>query len=136
LKFLIDTNVASELGRARPDRTVVAWLSKTAPEDQYLSVLTLGEIARGIASIARRDQSRSASLQIWLDGLKDSYGDRIIDVDQEIAEHWGVLNAKRSMPAVDSLLAATALVHGMTLVTRNIRDIADTGVKVLNPWDE
>lgn len=135
MKFLIDTNVASELGRPRPDRNVVAWSHNVAPEDQYLSVLTLGELARGVSRLARRDGSRSAALQQWLDGLKRSYSDRIVDVDHEIAEQWGLLDAKRSMPVVDGLLAATALVHGMILVTRKVRDVRDTGVAMLNPWE-
>jgi toxin FitB len=100
-----------------------------------MSVLTLGELAKGIVQLARRDSERSLALRQWLEGLRVSYKDRILVVDDEIAEVWGQLDAERSRPVVDGLLAATALVRGMTLVTRNVRDIADTGVTILNPWE-
>jgi predicted nucleic acid-binding protein len=135
LTFLIDTNVASELGRPRPHANVMAWSQGIAADAQYLSVLTLGELTRGAVRLAHRDKDRSEALQRWVQGLRDSYGDRILGINEEIAERWGRLDAKRSLPLVDGLLAATALVHGMTLVTRNVRDVHDTGVTTLNPWD-
>jgi predicted nucleic acid-binding protein len=85
--------------------------------------------------LARRDQPPSAALQRWLIGLRQAYADRIIGVDREIAERWGQLDAGRTLPVIDSLIAATALVRGMTLVTRNVRDIEDTGAMLLNPWE-
>lgn len=135
MNFLVDTDVASEIGRPRADRRVVEWSNSVDPQALYLSVLTLGEISRGIESLGRRDAARSQNLQRWFDGLRHQYARRIVAVDSEIAEFWGRLDAKRSMPIVDGLLAATAIVHGMTLVTRNVRDIADTGVTILNPWE-
>jgi toxin FitB len=135
LRFLIDTNVASELGRPRPDRNVVAWSNSVPADAQYLSVLTFGELTRGVAQLAGREPPRSAALQRWLTGLQQAYADRIIGVDREVAEQWGRLEAKRTLPVIDSLIAATALVRGMTLVTRNVRDIEDTGVTFLNPWE-
>ena len=136
MKFLVDTNVASEVGRPRANRKVVDWADSVDPETLYLSVLTLGEISRGIESLARRDPARAANLQLWFEGLRRLYATRIIAVDSEIAEYWGRIDAKRSMPVVDGLLAATALVRGMTLVTRNTRDVRDTGVQIVNPWDD
>jgi hypothetical protein len=135
LNFLLDTNVVSELERKSPDRKVVAWAKTIDTMDLHLSVLTLGEITRGAAKLERRDAARGAALFQWLDGLRRQYHDRIIGVDGEIAEAWGRLGSGRSIPIVDGLLAATALVRGMTLVTRNVRDIADLGVAVLNPWE-
>jgi predicted nucleic acid-binding protein len=134
LSFLIDTNVVSELGRKNPDCHVVAWANNVGTAALHLSVLTLGEIAKGAASLERRDALRGAALSRWLEGLHHQYADRIIAVDDEIAEAWGRLASRRSIPVIDALLAATALVRGMTLVTRNVRDIADVGVEVLNPW--
>jgi predicted nucleic acid-binding protein len=135
LRFLIDTNVASEFARPRPHPNVVAWKNSVPGDAQYLSVLTFGELTRGITQLARRDGPRSAALQRWLIGLREAYADRIIGVDREIAERWGRLDAGRSLPVIDSLLAATALVHGMTIVTRNVRDVAETGALTLNPWE-
>jgi predicted nucleic acid-binding protein len=113
----------------------VAWKNSVPGDAQYLSVLTFGELTRGITQLARRDGPRSAALQRWLIGLREAYADRIIGVDREIAERWGRLDAGRSLPVIDSLLAATALVHGMTIVTRNVRDVAETGALTLNPWE-
>jgi predicted nucleic acid-binding protein len=135
LSFLLDTNVVSELGRKDPDRRVAAWANSVGTAALHLSVLTLGEIAKGAASLERRDAMRGVALSRWLEGLRHRYADRIIAVDDQIAEAWGRLASRRSIPVIDALLAATALVRGMTLVTRNIRDVADVGVEVLNPWN-
>lgn len=134
MSFLVDTNVVSELGRKNPNRHVVAWANSVGTAGLHLSVLTLGEIAKGAASLARRDAARGAALSRWLEGLHYQYADRIIAVDDEIAEAWGRLASGRSIPVIDALLAATALVRGMTLVTRNVRDIADIDIEVVNPW--
>jgi toxin FitB len=98
-------------------------------------VLTLGEVAKGSAALSRRDAATGRVLERWLDDMRVQYRDRILSVDAAIAETWGRLSADRPRAFVDTLLAATALVHGMTLVTRNLRDVADTGVKLLNPWE-
>ena len=135
MSFLVDTNVVSELGRKNSNRHVLAWANSVGTTALHLSVLTLGEIAKGAAKLERRDAVRGAALSRWLYGLRQQYADRIIDVDGEIAEAWGRLASGRSIPIIDALLAATALVRGMTLVTRNVRDIADVGVPVLNPWN-
>jgi predicted nucleic acid-binding protein len=135
LSFLIDTNVASELGRANANRNVVAWANSVGTLNLHLSVLTLGEVAKGAAKLQRRDAAAGTALYRWLDGLRQQYADRIIGIDADIAEAWGRLASGRSVPVIDALLAATALVHGLTLVTRNERDVADFGVPVLNPWN-
>ena len=134
MSFLLDSNVSSESRRKRPNARVMAWFRRADPASLYISVLTLGEIANGAARYARRDPAQAAALEQWLDATRLNYADRIITIDAEISEAWGRLGAKRPLPVVDGLLAATALVHGMTLVTRNLDDIADTGVALLHPW--
>jgi predicted nucleic acid-binding protein len=134
VNYLLDTNVVSELGRRYPDRKVAAWANGVDTMDLHLSLLTLGEIAKGVAMAERRDAIRGAALSQWLDGLRREYADRIIGIDGKIAETWGRLSSGRSIPIVDALPAATALVHDLTLVTRNTRDIADIGVRTINPW--
>ena len=128
-------NVVSEIGRPGANSKVVDWSDRIDGQTLYLSVLSLGEISRGIESLKRRDAARAANLQRWLGGLRQHYATRIVPIDNEIAECWGRIVAKRSLPVVDGLLAATAIVRGMTLVTRNVRDVADTGVQLFNPWD-
>lgn len=135
MTFLLDTNVISEVRRKRPDARVSSWIRSADPAALCISVLTLGEIAKGAAQCAARDRAQAAVYFQWLNQLRLHYADRVIAVDAEIAEAWGHLAAKRVFPVVDGLLAATALVRGMTMVTRNERDIAGAGVSVLNPWN-
>jgi predicted nucleic acid-binding protein len=135
VSFLLDTNVVSETRRKKPDANVVAWVKHADPSDLLISTLTLGEIAKGVAMRAKRSLVQAKALEQWLIATRVSYADRIIAVDADIAETWGRLDASRSLPIVDGLLAATALVRGMTLVTRNVRDIADVGIPVLDPWN-
>lgn len=134
MNFLIDTNVTSEPRRPKPDSNVLDWFNRTDQAEVFISVLTLGELARGSAKAARRDAATGLRLQSWIDEINADFVDRIIDVDREIAALWGKLMSPRTLPVIDGLLAATALVRGMTLVTRNVRDFSDTGVAVLNPW--
>ncbi|MBW7849559.1 MAG: type II toxin-antitoxin system VapC family toxin [Rhodospirillales bacterium] len=134
MSYLLDTNVVSELRRRVPEPKVLAWFGRADPERLYLSVLTLGEIAKGAASLSRRDPAAGGSLRGWLDGLRAHYADRLIGIDALVAEEWGRLSAARTLPVIDGLLAATALVHGLALVTRNGSDVVDTGVAVINPW--
>jgi len=135
VRFLLDTNVISETRRKAPDANVLSWFRRTDPAALYFSVLTLGEIAKGTEAIARRDPAAGHALRDWLDGLRRQYADRLIAIDADIAETWGRLSAVRPLPVIDSLLAATALAHGMTLVTRNLRDMAGTGVAMIDPWN-
>jgi predicted nucleic acid-binding protein len=113
---------------------VDAW-ARSVPSDQdFLSVVVVGELGRGIALKRRSDPVAAASLEQWFARLKQLYSERILPVTLEVAETWGNLGAVRSIGAEDGLIAATALVHGLTLVTRNTRDVEGLGVSLLNPW--
>jgi hypothetical protein len=136
VSYLIDTNVISELRKGgRADARVLRWYESVADSDLYLSVLVLGEIRRGLERTRSRDTTQAAVLERWLREVRDAFGARVLPVSQAIAEEWGRMNALRPLPTVDSLLAATAKVHGLTLVTRNVADVADTGTECLNPFD-
>ena len=134
--YLLDTNVVSEVRRKLPDVNVLAWFRRTDPAAIRLSVLTLGEIVKGAESLARRDPAAGQSLRNWLDGLRLHYADRLLCVDGAVAETWGRLSAQRPVPVIDGLLVATALVHNLILVTRNVCDVFGMGVTVVNPWNE
>lgn len=137
LSYLLDTNVVSELRKGlRSDANVRAWLRDVTDEEIYLSVLVVGEIRRGIETIRRRDAPHAASLERWLRRLVADHGDRLLPLDLAVAEEWGRLSAIRSASVVDTLLAATARVHGLILATRNVRDVAWTGVDCVNPFEE
>lgn len=135
MNYLVDTNVLSELRKSsRADPGVRAWFREVADECLFTSVLVLGEIRRGIEGIRRRDPVQAAALEQWLARLGEAYGDRVLEVDRDVADAWGHLGVPDPVPVLDGLLAATALAHGMTLVTRNVRDFEGTGVRVLNPF--
>jgi hypothetical protein len=132
----LDTNVVSELRKGpRADPGVRAWVDAAEDSQLFTSVLVLGEVRRGIESIRRRDAVAAMALAQWLARLTETFDDRILSVDAQVADRWGSLNVPDPMPTVDGLLAATALVHGLTLVTRNVRDVARAGVKTLNPFE-
>jgi predicted nucleic acid-binding protein len=135
LSYLIDTNVLSELRRKTPDEQVVNWVNSRPATSLYLSVLTLGELRKGIESLA--DAKRRLKLADWLETeLPLFFAGRIISIDDGVADRWGRLlaHAGRTLPAIDSLLGATAAHHGLTMVTRNSKDFANLGLEVLNPW--
>jgi toxin FitB len=134
VSFLLDTNVLSELRRRIPDAGVAAWFDSVDSRQLYLSVLTVGEIRQGICRLQRRDRAQAAVFDQWLAGLLRAYSDRVIPVTAEVAEEWGRLNVPDPVPVVDGLLAATAKVRDWTLVTRNISDVANTGVRLHNPF--
>ncbi len=113
---------------------VQAWLARVRSDDMTLSVVTLGEIEKGIQIRRRRDVRAADRLQLWFDELKADFGDRILPVDEAVALAWGRIAAGRSRSITDGLIAATAQVHGLTLVTRNTRDFADLGVPLVDPW--
>ena len=134
--YLIDTNIVSEVGKGiRCDIHVANWYSEVDESLLYISSLSLGEIRRGIELVRRRgDPAQANSLEIWLQTVKQQFSNRVLDVDSLIAETWGEVSALRPIPAVDGLLAATAKVHNLTLVTRNIQDVQGLGVNLLNPF--
>lgn len=135
MTFLLDTNVVSEIRRKRPNMGVAGWFDSVRAGDLFLSVLVVGEIRQGIERLTARSPERADLLEQWLGQLVTTYADRIVPVDTEVAQVWGRLNAVTdALPVVDGMLAATALAHGWTLVTRNVRDVRSTGVSVLNPF--
>lgn len=136
MSYLVDTNVISELRKGkRADRGVLTWFSELADEEVFLSVLTLGEIRRGIESIRRRDAAAAGALESWLGRISELHRDRIVSLDRAIAEEWGRLNVPDPLPVIDGLLAATAKSIGLTLATRNTVDVARSGVSVFNPFE-
>ena len=135
MSFLLDTNLVSELRKGdRAHPAVVAWFSGLAEGEIFLSVLTIGEIRHGIESIRRRDPDSAAILDGWLHRLLAQHADRIVPIDRTIAEQWGRLGVPDPLPVVDGLLAATALVHGLTLATRNVKHVQRTGASCVNPF--
>lgn len=134
MTYLLDTNVVSEFRKKTREPAFDEWFDQVDAERLFLSALVLGEIANGIARLELRGDARQASLlSSWLAELKQTFAARILPVSSAIAERWGRLNAVRPLPFVDSLLAATALEHDFTLVTRDT-SVAGTGVRVLDPW--
>jgi len=133
VSFLVDTNVLSEARRPRGHPRVKQWLTAAAPDRLFLSVLVLSELRRGVESLRPRDPSRATALDLWLSTLAGAFGDRLLPVSPEVADDWGRLNAVRPLPVIDALLAATARVHGLTLVTRNTADLAGVDVDLLDP---
>ena len=135
MSYLVDTNVLSELRRKRPEPNVVAWFSERPRQALFLSVLTLGEIRKGIERLS--DAALQQALNDWLEvELPRYFWGRVLSVDALTADRWGRLqgSAGRPLPAIDSLLAATALQHDLTLVTRNTADFEGLGVRLVNPW--
>ena len=131
----MDTNVISEARKPRGDDRVKRWISSVPVEDLFLSVLTLGEVRRGIGLLEGRDPVQAEVYEAWLATVLRDYADRIIPVDAETAEEWGSMNVPSPVPVVDGLMAATAKVRNMTFVTRNTSDVARTGARLLNPFD-
>jgi predicted nucleic acid-binding protein len=137
--FLLDTNCISELVRRRPEPRVAEWMRAANESLLYLSVLTLGEIRRGAAVLPQ--SKRRAYLESWLESdLQVRFSGRILEIDNHVADRWGLLTAeaqlnRRPLAAVDGLLAATALHHNLTIVSRNVSDFVSTQVPILNPWE-
>jgi predicted nucleic acid-binding protein len=135
VSYLLDTNVVSELRRGSGANAGVAeWFDGQSARELYLSVVTIGEIRQGIEQIRSRDGRQAVALDKWLTGLIQFYEDRVLYIDGDVAEEWGRLRARRSTPVIDGLLAATARVHDLTLITRNVRDFRGLDMRVVNPW--
>jgi predicted nucleic acid-binding protein len=133
--FLIDTNVLSELRKgARADVNVRRWFEGIDENSIFLSVLVTGEIRRGIESLRKRDARAALALERWLDSVMEAHSERVLPVDTSTANEWGRFDARGSLPVVDGLLAATARVHDLTLVTRNVKNVVRTGVELLDPF--
>ena len=135
MSFLVDTNVLSELRKGpRANARVLGWFRSVDDAALHLSVLVIGELRQGVERLRRRDPPAAAKLDRWLHELIEHHADRTLPVDAAVADRWGRLNVPDPIPAVDGLLAATALVHSLTLVTRNVRDVRRTGVRHIDPF--
>lgn len=136
--YLVDTNVISEIRkRDRADKGVMAFFRKAAQDDAdlYLSVVTIGELRRGVEIIRHRgDKPQATRLENWLDGVRREFASNVLAVDEEIGQLWGRLRVPHPEHSVDKLIAATALIHDLIVVTRNVDDFAGTGARVLNPF--
>jgi toxin FitB len=114
---------------------VAAWFDSAPPGDVHLSVLVVGEIRQGVEILRRRaDHPQADAIEAWLDALADGFAERLIPVSTAVADRWGRLNASRPLPVVDGLMAATAIEHDLTLVTRDVETLAGSGVRLLDPW--
>lgn len=137
MSYLLDTNVLSETRKHSRNPGVTEWISATSPEHMHVSVLTIGEIGHGITQLRERgDRPQVAVIERWLDDVVQEFGKRIIPVTLDIAHEWGAQSKTQPITAVDALIAATAKVHGWTVVTRNVKDFDSTGVRLLNPFTD
>lgn len=134
MSFLLDTNVVSEVRRPNADANVLRWFRSVDDSELYISVLVVGEIRQGVERLRRRDPRQAAVYDPWLVTLRDRYRDRIVPIGTEIAEEWALLNVPDPVGVIDGLMAATAKVGGLTLVTRNTAHFARTGVALLDPF--
>lgn len=135
MNYLLDTNIISEVRKgAKGDSNVAAWYESINDADIYLSVLVLGELRKGVERARPNDPAQARALEKWLTTVVGSFAERILPIDQAVADEWGRMGAKRPVSTVDALLAATAKVHGMTLATRNVSDVADLGADIVNPF--
>ncbi|KJF71747.1 MULTISPECIES: type II toxin-antitoxin system VapC family toxin [Agrobacterium] len=138
MSYLLDTNVVSELrkiGDGKADTNVVAWIKAEDAASFYISAITILELERGVLGVQRRDAAQGARLRSWLDNyVRPEFAGRILPIDDAIATHCAHLHIPDRRNEADALIAATALVHGMTVVTRNVRDFEGTGIVVIDPW--
>jgi predicted nucleic acid-binding protein len=135
VSYLLDTNVLSEVRKPHGDSNVRRWFERVRSDELFLSVLVLGEVRQGVERLKRRDAAQAAVFERWLEGLGRYYRERVLPVDEAVVDVWGRINAADPLPVIDGLLASTALVHKLTLVTRNTRDVLRSGVAVLNPFE-
>jgi len=135
-QYLLDTNVLSETRKKLANENVLDFVEGAHPSSLYISVLTLGELRKGVAQKQASDPAAAKMLGAWIDGLEFGFADRILGIDTATARLWGELSAQRPRPIIDTLLAATAKVHGLTFVTRNTADVEDIDVILLNPFTQ
>jgi predicted nucleic acid-binding protein len=136
MSFLIDTNIISEVRKGeRCDTHVSAWYASIADDDLFLSTLVLGEIRKGVELTRPRDAAKAVTLERWLQEVEATFDGRVLGIDNAVSDQWGRMCAIRPVPVIDGLLAATALVNGLTLATRNDRHVAGLGATVLNPFN-
>ena len=136
MSFLLDTVVLSELRKAKPSSKVVQWIKVQKTESLFISVVSIGEIERGIERARKTDAAFATELEQWLETLLSLYADRVLQVTANAARLWGRLSAKLGHEGADLLIAATALSHGATVVTRNVKHFVPTGVRVFNPFGD
>lgn len=136
MPFLLDTNILSELRKGtRCNPNVSNWAAKENGQAHYMSVLSLGEIRKGIELLRKKSPTDCIPLEIWMQKLQSDFANCTIAITVEIAERWGELSASRPLPVIDSLLAATAIEHGLTLATRNTKDFEGLGISIVNPFE-
>lgn len=137
--YLLDTDVVSELRKVKAGKAhsnVAAWSAAVAPTETFLSAISVLELERGVLRIERRDAAQGAVMRAWMDGhVLPTFGGRILPIDAAVARRCAKLHIPDPRPERDALIAATALIHGMTVVTRNVEDFEPTGVAILNPWE-
>jgi len=137
LSYLIDTNVLSEIRKGKRANTAVwGWWNSTEDSELFLSVMVLGEVQRGIEKLRRKDQEGAQALESWKKKVVNGFDERVLPVDRKIAEIWGAMGVERTLPAVDSLVAATAVAYNLILVTRNIKEMQGSGARLLNPFED
>ncbi|TVZ02286.1 type II toxin-antitoxin system VapC family toxin [Trebonia kvetii] len=137
MTYLLDTNILSETRKRQPAAGVVDWIAATPPDRLHISVLTLGEIEQGIAKVrGRGDRHQASALERWLRDVETGFEDRVLPVTFPVAAAWGRQHYAQHLPVIDALIAATARLHSMTVVTRNVKDFELAGVQVFNPFAE
>jgi len=135
MKVLVDTNVISELRRGRKAAPpVVRWFAALPAENVFTSVIVLGELRRGIELVARRDEAQAASLARWYAFMREALADRVLAIDEAVMTVWARISVPDMLPTYDGLIAATAILHGLTMATRNTADYHRAGAQVINPW--
>ncbi len=133
---MLDTNIVSEVRKgSRCNKSVAQWYRQVDAQELYISVLVLGEIRQGIERIRYRDSLQNQVLENWLERLEEEFRGRTLEVDMRVAYEWGRINCRKTVDVIDGFFAATAKIHQMTLVTRNVKNMRDLGVDILNPFD-
>ena len=139
MNYLLDTCVISEIIKPEPNQKVIGWIAEQSEQHLFLSVIVLGEIQKGISKLS--SSKKKAALQLWLQNdLQERFNGRIVPINEDVALNWGIIQASaeqqgKIIPSIDGLIAATAVAYKMTVVTRNVQDMAASGVQLLNPWE-